>query len=138
VPSFGILGIGGTAAFLVGSLILWDEQAVGYQIPLALILGVTAFSALVFIGISVMAVRMRGDWKPIVDQGMYGTEGVVKENFVGEGWVKIGPEFWKARSVEPLREGERVRVVARSGLTVEVVPVEKSPVVQLQKEKPHA
>lgn len=135
VPSFGVLGLGGIAAFLAGSLMLWDEQGVGYEIPLALVLGVTVFSALVFIGISVMLLRLRR--RSVPDSiGLYGVEAVVREDFTGEGWVCIGPESWKARCPHPLKGGDRVRVVAREGLILDVEPLPAT-LVNLQKEVPH-
>ena len=48
VPSFGALGIGGMIAFVIGSVILFDEESAGYAISLPLILSwpspVRAFS----------------------------------------------------------------------------------------------
>src|SRR5699024_9445301 len=38
-PSFGILGLGGLAAFIFGSFMLMDTDVPGYQIPLSIILG---------------------------------------------------------------------------------------------------
>ena len=38
VPSFGALGIGGVAAFVTGSIFLFDPATSGYQLPLTLIL----------------------------------------------------------------------------------------------------
>ena len=46
VPSFGILGIGGVVAFVIGALILVDTDVPGFGIPLALIVGIATVSAL--------------------------------------------------------------------------------------------
>ena len=47
VPSFGALGIGGAAAFVVGSLILMETDVAAFQISLPLIVAVTAVTAAV-------------------------------------------------------------------------------------------
>lgn len=136
VPSFGILGMGGVAAFLAGSLMLWDEQSVGYEIPLALVLGVTVFSALIFIGISVMVLNLRRRL-PVSGGGLYGAEGIVQEDFTGKGWVRIGAESWQAESTQPLQQGARVRVLAREGLVLTVEPIADTG-LSLKKEISHA
>ena len=41
-----------------------------------------------------------------------------------EGWVKVEGELWHAISSTPLRQARTVRIVGRSGLRLEVVPVE--------------
>ena len=38
VPSFGALGFGGVIAFVIGSIILFDEGSTGYAVSLPLIL----------------------------------------------------------------------------------------------------
>lgn len=38
------------------------------------------------------------------------------------GRVRLGGEYWNARSPVPVREGERVRIEAIDGLTLEVTP----------------
>lgn len=43
-PSFGIFGLGGVAAFSLGSIMLMDTEVPGYQIALPLIIGISLFS----------------------------------------------------------------------------------------------
>ena len=41
-PTYGVLGVGGIIAFVIGSIILVDTDLPGYQLPIAIIAGFTA------------------------------------------------------------------------------------------------
>lgn len=118
MPSFGILGLGGVVAFVAGSVILWDDQGVGYDIPVALIAGFAVASAAVFIGLGTLVMRNHRRRPVIGDQGMAGESAIVLEDFDGDGRVRAHGEIWHARSRQSLRKGARARVVARDGLTL--------------------
>ena len=125
VPSFGALGLGGIAAFVAGSLLLWDETSPGYEIPLALILGFALASAAVLIGLATLLARQRR--RPVVSgaEEMLGATGAVMAGDPGRVWIHS--ESWLARADRPLRPGERVRVVGRAGLTLLVQPLDSNP-----------
>src|SRR6185436_9183145 len=57
VPAYGSLGVGGVTAFVVGSVMLIDTDVPGYGLPLPLIFGVAAASALFLIGAATLALR---------------------------------------------------------------------------------
>ena len=59
LPSFGILGLGGIAAFVIGAVILIDTELPGYGIPIGLIAGMAVSSAVFIIGLAGMALRAR-------------------------------------------------------------------------------
>ena len=59
-PSFGVLGVGGIAAFVVGSIILMDTKVPGFQIARALIGGVALAGGLVFLLTAGFLVRLGG------------------------------------------------------------------------------
>ncbi|MBF6309090.1 nodulation protein NfeD, partial [Nocardia farcinica] len=63
-PSFGMLGIGGTIAFVFGSIILIDTQAPGFGIDLSVIITFAIASVLMFVTVIGMAVRARE--RPVV------------------------------------------------------------------------
>ncbi len=121
-PSFGALGLGGIAAFVAGSLLLWDETGPGYQIPLALILGFALASAGLLIGLATLLIRQRA--RPVVSgaEQLLGAVGAVMANDPGRVWIH--GESWLARAGRPLRPGERVRVARRDGLTLFVQPLD--------------
>ena len=122
VPAFGSLGIGGLIAFVVGSMMLIDTEAPGFQLPLAIVLGAAGGGALLLFGVAGMALRARR--RPVVSgrEELIGAAGEVLEDFTGEGWARVHSENWRVRSPQPLKAGARVRVTAIQGLVLDVVP----------------
>jgi membrane-bound serine protease (ClpP class) len=122
-PSFGVLGIGGVAAFVLGSIILIDTEAPGFGIDLSVIAVFSLLSALVFIFIVGMAFRARRH--PVVSgmSELVGGTATVLEDFHGRGAVRIHSEIWQADSDSTLRKGQRVRVTGIDGLILRVEPI---------------
>jgi membrane-bound serine protease (ClpP class) len=125
VPSFGTLGIGGVAAFIIGSLILIDTDQVGYGISLPLILVIAVFSAFLMIFIIGMAIKSRN--RPVVSgrEEMLGSEGVVVDGFSGSGDIRIHGEIWRAHSEQALKKDQLVEITGRDGLVLRVIPIDK-------------
>lgn len=123
MPSFGVLGIGGIVAFVVGGLFLMDAEAPGFGVPLALLIGLALASAAIMLAIGGFAARSRH--RPVVSgrEELVGTLGTVGAA-AGEGlwWVSVHGENWRARAAMPLAAGSRVRVDRVDGLTLEVSP----------------
>ena len=127
VPSFGALGIGGIIAFVVGGLFLMDTDAPGFGVPLPLIVGLAIASAVVLIAIGGFAARSFR--RPVVSgrQTMVGILGtVISQTDDGQWWVHLQGERWRARSKQPLKPNDSVRVERVDGLTVDVSPVSDS------------
>ena len=59
LPSFGVLGIGGVAAFSFGAVILLDTEVPGFGIPLALIGTLALGSALLIFALVSLAIKAR-------------------------------------------------------------------------------
>ena len=123
MPSFGILGIGGIAAFVIGSVMLVNTDVPGYGISWEVIVPVALFSALFIFFVAGMALKARN--RPVVSgsEELLGAIGEVLEDFDGNsGWARVHGETWRIRSSQPLRRGNKVRIVRRDGLTLEVEP----------------
>ena len=119
-PSFGVLGVGGVIAFIAGGLLLFDRDIPGFGVPLALILGLAASSAaLVLLG-GGLALRARR--QPVVSgrEDMIGAVAEVIAVAADDNWALVRGERWKVRSRQPLIAGQRVRVRAIDGLTLDV------------------
>jgi membrane-bound serine protease (ClpP class) len=131
-PSFGILGMGGIAAFVAGSLLLWDETGPGYEVPLGLIIGFALASAVVLIGLATLLLRQRH--RPVVSgqEELLGAIGVVTDEETG--WARIHSESWRIHAQQALLRGERVRVVGRKGLTLFVQPLDSASVKSVKEE----
>jgi membrane-bound serine protease (ClpP class) len=133
LPTFGSLGFGGIVAFVIGALMLMDTDVPGYGIPLPMIAAVVVFSVLFVLGVSRLALRARR--RPVVtgSEGLIGSVGVVLEgglpvgsaaaNGMAAGWAQVKGERWQVSSAVPVAAGQAVRVTARNGLTLTVVPV---------------
>jgi membrane-bound serine protease (ClpP class) len=130
VPSYGVLGLGGIAAFAFGALLLIDSELPGLGIPLPLIGGLAFASALLVIGIAGMAAKARR--RPLVSGSprLLGVSGTVIEFNNGHGWALVDGERWQVRADEPLRAGQRVRITRIDGLTLEVGPAADAVIAQ--------
>ncbi len=123
VPSFGILGLGGVTAFIAGSVMLVDTDAPGFGIPLTLIATLAVVSALLLFVLVRMALKARR--RPLVsgDAELIGALACVTSvdaDDPGRGWVLLQGEHWQVTGPAPLVAGQRVRVVARRGLQLDV------------------
>jgi membrane-bound serine protease (ClpP class) len=127
LPSFGILGLGGVVAFIAGALMLIDTDLPGYGIPPGLVAGLGIASALLVTGTARVALKTRR--RPVTSgtASFAGSLVTVEDLAPGgvEGWVRLEGELWKALAPCPLRRGQRVRVVARRGLVLDVIPLDK-------------
>ncbi|MCW8963656.1 MAG: nodulation protein NfeD [Gammaproteobacteria bacterium] len=125
-PSFGVLGIGGTTAFIIGSIILIDTDVPGFGIDISVIVTFALISALVFIVVIGMAIKARR--RPVVSglEELIGGEAIVIDDFDDKGKVSIHSESWNALSHIPLRKGQQVKVTGIKGLVLQVEPLEAS------------
>ena len=119
-PSFGVLGLGGLAAFVVGSVLLMDTEMPAYQIALPVILGVTVFSAvLLVLGLGMV---MRARKRPVVNglDHLLGASAEVEAVPGGVARVNLDGELWSVVCEEPLAPHDRVMVESIDGLTLHV------------------
>jgi membrane-bound serine protease (ClpP class) len=125
-PSFGVLGVGGVVAFVIGSIMLMDTDVPGFQVYWPLVGGVAAGSALLFL--TFVYFMMRARQRAVVSgaEEMEGASGQVVDWTDGQGRVRTHGEVWKARSeIGALEAGTPVRVRQVEGLTLVVEPETK-------------
>jgi membrane-bound serine protease (ClpP class) len=122
VPSFGALGIGGIASFVIGSLVLVDSDLPGFAISLPLIVTFAVISTVLLVFVVGLAVKSQR--RPVVSgaEELLGAVGHAEADFVGEGSVRVHGEVWTARSEVPLRARQDIEVIGRDGLTLLVAP----------------
>jgi len=122
-PSFGILGIGGVVAFIIGSVILIDTEVPGYGIDLSVILTFAISSVLVFVLLVGMAIKSRR--RPVVSgsEQLIGANGLAMDDFDSDGMVFVHSESWAAKTNAPVQRDQQVRVTGLDGLTLSVEPV---------------
>ncbi|HET9446552.1 MAG TPA: nodulation protein NfeD [Steroidobacteraceae bacterium] len=119
-PSFGVLGLGGIVAFVVGSIILLDTSVPGFQVARALIGGVALTGGVVFLLTAGFLVRARRQKVATGSEQLLRETAVALEDFEHTGMVRLHGEIWRAHSAVPVRQGQRLRVLRVTGLTVEV------------------
>lgn len=122
VASFGALGIGGAASFVLGAAILMETDAPDFQISYA----VVAALVVVSLGFSLLVIgavfRSRRRRVATGREEMLGAQAEVQDWTGGHGHVFLHGERWRAVSSAPLAAGDIVRVSRVDGLVVEVEP----------------
>lgn len=123
VVSYGMLAIGGMIAMVLGSLMLFPSPEPYLRLSWSVIL-VTVFMTTIFFLVVVTKVVQAHREKPITGvEGMIGEQGVADSDLMPEGKVLVHGECWNATSAEPVKKGEKVRVVAIKGLQLTVEKV---------------
>ena len=122
-PSFGVLGIGGGLAFIVGSIFLMDTNAPGYGLSPVLVgvLGIANLAFFAFVLGAVIQARKR----PVVSgtQTMVGSKAVALKAFDVEGQVRTQGEIWQARSLVPVEADQVLKITGIDGLVLLVKPL---------------
>ncbi len=122
MPSFGILGMGGIVAFVIGSVMLMDAD--NLRISLPLIGGIALVAAIFMLWTLTRFMGLRRRPVRTGHEQLLGSHGRVLKSFEGRGHVRVKGERWNARSATPLRKDQVVEVVEVDGLTLVVEPVE--------------
>ncbi len=122
-PSFGILGMGGVAAFVFGSVILMDDKSL--QISLVLISSTAVISLICILWLMTKLLTMRRKRVITGEEQMLDAVGVAMDDFTGNGRVWILGESWQASSATPLKKGEKVRILSQKGLQLMVKPLKE-------------
>jgi len=122
VSGFGILGLGGAAAFAFGALLLFDAETLGTDISLPLILALTIVSLLFFLLVVRLLLQSRARRVVSGVEEMIGMDAEVLEETGGGYWVRCHGERWYAEAAAPLSVGQHARVASVSGLTLHLSP----------------
>ena len=120
LPSFGVVGIGGVIAFVIGSVLLIDTDMPGFGVSWVTIGAFAASSAAFFlVGLGFVA---RARKRAVVSgpEQMVGSVGRVVDWDGTQGRVRVQGEIWTARAPVSLQPGDVVRVWRLDGLTVDV------------------
>ena len=123
-PSFGILGLGGLAAFIIGAAMLVDTDQPAYQLSWSVIITsavVTGGLLMLIVSFAVKSFRSPVRTGP---RGLIGARGDVVDWQGADGHVWLDGERWHARTARPdgpePQPGDRVRVARVEGLTLTV------------------
>lgn len=122
IGSFGVIGVGGIAAFVIGAIIMFPSGAPGFNLALPVVVAATVLTAALLL--LVLAMLLRSRKRPVVTgkEALVGAEGEALAWDGEEGRVRVRGEIWRARSSGALDPGTRVKVIDRDGLVLVVTP----------------
>ncbi len=122
-PSFGALGIGGVAAFVFGSIMMFDTGIPGFGVSLTFVIGVAILFAVLIIWLIGYLLKLRRRGAVSGRESIVGGIGTAMEDFTGEGTIWLEGESWQAHSKTPISKDQEVVVRAMDGLLLEIEPV---------------
>ena len=119
VQGFGLLGMGGTVAMMLGILFLIDAPFPEVRIGWGYALAVTVPFALIFTFLLRLVVRSHLGQITTGEEGLVGMAGrALTDINREEGKVFVNGEWWQAISDHPVSKGSRVRVRQARRLTL--------------------
>ncbi|MFW5832553.1 MAG: NfeD family protein [Pseudomonadota bacterium] len=119
-PSFGILGIGGAVAFVLGSVMLIDTEVPAFTLSPWVIGISTVATAGLMIGVLTMALRAHRRATVTGREGLIGQAGRVVRWADGHGIVHVAGENWRAHGPADLAPERPVIVAAVDDLVLTV------------------
>jgi membrane-bound serine protease (ClpP class) len=124
-PTFGALGLGGTIAFVIGSILLIKSDNQGQHIAWSAI-GAMAVANILILGIILTMIikSKRGKMQHGVDI-LLGAEGRALGAIDPEGQAVIKGEIWSVHAKQPIAADKRIKVVAAEGLRLEVEAIKE-------------
>jgi membrane-bound serine protease (ClpP class) len=125
VSSFGVIGIGGVIAFIIGSIMLFDVHDPNYHITLTIIILMSIITILFFLLVLQLAIRSHKKTIVTGREGLIGKEGVVLNVMNEQIVVRVLGEIWEAKSKYTLDPNQEIKVTEIEGLTLIVEPLEK-------------
>lgn len=128
-PTFGVLGLGGITAFVIGAAMLIDTDIPAFQLSWTVIGGAAAFSGAFLILLIGYLWRTHGRKVESGAEQMIGSEAVVLDWSGGEGYVWAHGERWRARGGD-YNKGDTLTVRAIDGLTLVAAAAPPAPAAQ--------
>jgi membrane-bound serine protease (ClpP class) len=119
-PSFGILGLGGTTAFIFGSMMLINTNNMGYQIAWSIIWVMALLNILICVLLVSVIYKSR---RRLIQNGLVtliGAQGRTVESINLQGQAYIRGEIWSVQSKKPIAADTNIRVIDALGLVLEI------------------
>jgi membrane-bound serine protease (ClpP class) len=121
VQSFGMLAVGGIAAMIIGSLMLIKAPITELRPSLRFVLPVVLGVSAIVIFLLTLVVRAHARRPFSGREGMIGEMGTARTDLAPSGKVFVHGELWEAEAGEPIRVGEKVKVIeVLGGLKIRV------------------
>jgi membrane-bound serine protease (ClpP class) len=129
VPSFGILGVGGIVAFVLGSLLLFDTPDSDLTVDRSIVYAAAVTFGSFTLLVSYLVVRSQRRKPTLGREGLIGEIGEVKNRIApgnSGGKIFVHGEYWNAMADEAIEVGERAEVVRVDGMRLAVRAVAHS------------
>ncbi|MFI5324083.1 MAG: nodulation protein NfeD [Thermodesulfobacteriota bacterium] len=107
VTSYGALTLGGLISFALGALLLFDTPESDVRVGFNVVIASTLAFGLFFAYVIFYLIKAQRLAPQMGLEGMIGKEGTA----VSTGKIYIEGEYWDAESEEPIRKGDKVKVV---------------------------
>jgi membrane-bound serine protease (ClpP class) len=122
IASYGLLSVAGVVSLLLGSVMLFDRAGGRNGISWTVMVPTISLVGGFFVVVAGLVFRSRIRRPMTGESGLIGETGVVRTPLTPTGRIQVHGELWFARCRTPLTTGQRVRVTAVDGLTLEVEP----------------
>jgi membrane-bound serine protease (ClpP class) len=121
VPSFGILGVGGMVAFVLGSLLLFDTPESTLMLDPNIVYAAAATFGAFTLWVSFLVVRSQRRRSSLGSEGLIGEVGKIRERVDAHGGkIFVHGEYWHAAADEPIEVGEQAEVIHLNGMRLTV------------------
>jgi membrane-bound serine protease (ClpP class) len=110
IQSFGILGVGGIVAMVIGSVMLVNSPIPELQPSLKIIIPTAVGLSLIFLFLLFLVVRAHSKKAVTGKEGLVGEVGTAQTDLDPEGKVFVHGEIWNAEASEPIAKGSKVKV----------------------------
>jgi len=113
IQSSGILGIGATVSFILGSIMLVRSSSSFLRISPLIIITASIFTVGFFIFLILFGIRAQANKVRTGVEGIIGEQGYAKTDIKPEGTVFVSGERWQARAFEnqQINKGDKIEVV---------------------------
>jgi membrane-bound serine protease (ClpP class) len=125
-PSHGVLALGGVVSMFLGAIFLIRSPLTPGGVSVGVALAGTVPFAILAVVLMRLVLRSR-QWKTATGkEELIGSQGVAMAQLSAGavGMVRVHGELWRAESLQPVQEGETVRILRVEGLKLYVEPAE--------------
>jgi membrane-bound serine protease (ClpP class) len=122
IAGFGVAGLGGAIAIVLGGLILTGSSETGFQVSRWLIIGFAIVAGAFFLLFAGAMLKMRKMVSaPLDKQKLIGAKGTSRTRLSPTGYVSVAGERWEATAEDPpIEEEAPIVVTATAGLRLVV------------------
>jgi membrane-bound serine protease (ClpP class) len=125
IQGFGVLGLGGVVAMIIGIIILVDTPDPAMRIATSTAVAVALPFAAIFIILLVAVFRSLRQKVTTGEAGMIGLGGFADTEVHRSGRVRVRGEYWAAVAGVPIAAGRPVRVTGVRNLTLQVEEIKE-------------